>query len=275
MSGFSGCKVLLCEEDNCLFVRKISGNENYNERLRLQMEKQKSFKSAFVNAPSIIGSGYQNDLFYFDMEYLQGITLAEKLKTIRVCDIRKYVDIIGNFLVEHDAISTSQVAEDAFKIKIEQLSKELVGRGAVVNEAIELLKKHDWKKMPSSFCHGDLTLENIIIHSGNLYLIDFLDSFYDSWILDAATLLQDSKCLWAFRNYDKINNNTLVRMMVFSDLLLDCIRYKHPEIINDIYCALLLKLVRILPYCSDNRTEIFLKEKIEMIMKLIKKEEKL
>ena len=34
LGGHSGCKVLLCEEDdNGIFVRKISGDIDYNKRL--------------------------------------------------------------------------------------------------------------------------------------------------------------------------------------------------------------------------------------------------
>ncbi|SDB67333.1 phosphotransferase [Butyrivibrio sp. INlla16] len=274
MSGFSGCKVLLYDDENLLFVRKISGSIEYNNRLQLQMEKQKNFKSAFVGVPAIIDSGFDNGLFYFDMEFLQGITLAEKLKTMRVGDIHKYVEILGEFLFEQGG-NNSEMAVESFGRKIDQLSNDLKNKNETVCEALGLLKKHDWKMLPCGTCHGDLTLENIIIHDGNLYLIDFLDSFFDSWVLDVATMLQDARCLWSFRNNDKVNNNTLVRMMIFNDLLLDFIKNKQPDKMIDIYFALLLKLVRILPYCNDDKTELFLNEKIGMVMKMIEKEDQL
>ena len=46
LGGHSGCKVLLCEEDdNGIFVRKISGDIDYNKRLEIQAKKQSEFKS--------------------------------------------------------------------------------------------------------------------------------------------------------------------------------------------------------------------------------------
>ena len=41
LGGHSGCQILLCEtEENLVFVRKISSNIEYNQRLIKQAEKQ-------------------------------------------------------------------------------------------------------------------------------------------------------------------------------------------------------------------------------------------
>ena len=67
---------------------------------------------------------------------------------------------------------------------------------STIHEALDLLERHDWSNMTVSPCHGDLTLENIIVKDERLYLIDFLDSFFDSWFMDAGTLLQDVQVMW-------------------------------------------------------------------------------
>lgn len=43
LSGHSGCNLYLYQDNNIYFVRKDSGKENYNRRLKKQFIKQRSF----------------------------------------------------------------------------------------------------------------------------------------------------------------------------------------------------------------------------------------
>ena len=98
LGGHSGCQILLCEtEENLVFVRKISSNIEYNQRLIKQAEKQSLFNTPSIKTPKVLDRGYTKDgLFYFDMEYVQGITLAEYLKRIEVGKVRGLVEQIVN-----------------------------------------------------------------------------------------------------------------------------------------------------------------------------------
>lgn len=106
-----------------------------------------------------------------------------------------------------------------------------------------------------------------------MYLIDFLDSFYDSWILDIGTLLQDIQVLWSFRFQDNVSMNTLLRLIVFRDLLLEKVETKAAGYRIEIYYALLQKLVRIFPYTKDELTLQFLLEKTELVIKMLENQE--
>ena len=77
LGGHSGCMILLCERaNNEIFVRKISSDTNYNKRLRIQAEKQSAYSNPKIHTPKVFGTGYTDDgLYYFDMEYIQGITM--------------------------------------------------------------------------------------------------------------------------------------------------------------------------------------------------------
>ena len=44
LKGHSGCKLLLINDDKKSFVRKISKDVNYNDRIKLQCKKQEKFK---------------------------------------------------------------------------------------------------------------------------------------------------------------------------------------------------------------------------------------
>lgn len=279
LGGYSGCQVLLCEnEDDTAFVRKVSSSLEYNDRLKVQVKKQKEFKSDSVRTPMVIGDGYTKDgFYYFDMEYIQGITLAEKIKTIEIGKIRQILDkIIDGWKIADDRCFADEKINTVkiFHSKINDLSIKLHEReNLILENAIWMLGRHNWSRVTQSNCHGDLTLENIIIKDNQLYLIDFLDSFYDSWILDAGTLLQDALIMWSYRKEAKINNNTLVRLLTFKDILIDALEAWDERMSLEIYYVLLLKLVRIYPYTTDELTYAFLNKKISELMLLIRGKE--
>ena len=83
LKGFSGCDVTLHIDpsSNKKFVRKISSGVSYNKRLISQMNKQAHFKDNFLKTPKIYGSGMLGDKFYFDMEFISGVTFHNFIST--------------------------------------------------------------------------------------------------------------------------------------------------------------------------------------------------
>lgn len=278
LGGHSGCKILLMEEDDgFLFVRKISKDKEYNNRLKKQCEKQVSFKGGKIKAPIVYKSGLSKEgLFYFDMEYVQGMTLAEYVKSMEIGKVRGLVEVLVDNLIPKQkkeiSAEDSNIITDIFDNKISSLRHTLLShKNSIVEQSLDLLEVHDWTSLIPSQCHGDLTLENIIIKNDNLYFIDFLDSFYDSWLMDMGTLLQDVQVMWSYRNNTSIGMNTVLRLIVFRDLLLDEIRKIDSGYILEIYYALLQKMIRIYPYIKDRETYDFLNKKTAIVLKTINK----
>ncbi len=293
LGGHSGCQIYLMEEDNGnTFVRKISRDKGYNERLKVQSEKQSAFHGEPIKTPAVLRKGYtENGLFFFDMEYIQGITLAEYIKTMEIGKVRGLVESLVSSLIPQTEISYVPGAEEQTRNAINTESdtdvqsifnKKLSGlrqalsthNNPIINHALDLLGAHDWSRVTHSPCHGDMTLENIIVKNDKLYFIDFLDSFYDSWILDIGTLLQDVQVMWSYRFQEDVSMNTVLRLIVFRDLLVDEIKKVNPLYVVEIYYALLQKLIRIYPYTKDELTYRFLDEKTSLIIEDIMKLEK-
>lgn len=277
LGGHSGCQIYLMEEDDGrVFVRKISKDKAYNNRLRAQSEKQASFSGDPIKTPKVLNDGYtETGLYFFDMEYIQGVTLAEYIKTMEIGKIKGLVEILVNSLVPktQTILSAEQKKSivDIFSKKLSSLRKVLAGNNEVANKALDLLDTHDWSKLIPSQCHGDMTLENIIIKNDQLYFIDFLDSFYDSWFMDIGTLLQDIQVMWSYRFQDEVSMNTVLRLIVFRDLLLDEIKKLDSSYVIEIYYSLLQKLIRIYPYTKDELTYQFLNEKTAIVLNTIKR----
>lgn len=276
LGGHSGCQIFLIEEDDgSVYVRKISKDKEYNSRLKIQSEKQASFSGDPIKAPKVLSTGYTDEgLYYFDMEYIQGVTLAEYIKTMEIGKVKGLVEALVSSLVPQKQVEISKEQQEkvknVFDKKIADLHNKLYGNNKIVDQALCLLEKHDWSKLVPSQCHGDMTLENIIVKNDRLYFIDFLDSFYDSWFLDIGTLLQDVQVMWSYRFQNEVSMNTVLRLIVFRDLLLDEIRKLDATYTLEIYYSLLQKLVRIYPYTTDELTYNFLNEKTSIVLTNIK-----
>ena len=281
LGGHSGCQIYLIEDDDGkTFVRKISKDEDYNERLKAQSEKQASFKGEPVKAPVVLNQGYTEEgLYFFDMEYIQGITLAEYIKTMEIGKVKGLVEsLVSSIIPKRWIKSIPECKSDVLQIfakKLSGLRKTLsVHNNPVIDQSLTLLEAHDWSKLTYSQCHGDMTLENIIVKNDKLYFIDFLDSFYDSWFLDIGTLLQDVQVMWSYRFQENVSMNTVLRLIVFRDLLIDEIKTVNPAYVIEIYYSLLQKLIRIYPYTKDELTYHFLNEKTSLVIEKIMKLEK-
>lgn len=269
--GHSGCNLKISKYKKGAIVTKTSKNQEYNNRLKKQCKKQKMFNHDFFNAPLVFESGYdKNRLFKFSMEYINGLTLAEHFRNIEIGDID---DLAKSFFsIIPDNYSFDSNAKEIFISKLEDLKKKInIREDELLLDVFYKLKNYDWSYCIAGDCHGDMTLENVLFSDGNLYLIDFLDSFYNSWMVDMAKILQDVECKWSYR-FDKKNDKNLeIRLLIFKQLLIDKIlSLKDGEkILNTIFCILLVNLLRIIPYTDDLKTTKYLRNEISKIFKKI------
>lgn len=259
MNGNSGCKVLLCqkEESQQKYVRKISACKEYNDRLHTQMLKQLNFNSfnPEVKTPFIIKDGYIGECFYFDMEYIQGKLLSECINDLDHITISPYIQMTVNYLLSIQ--SKDLIFEDASqKIhnKLQKLSNVIDKK---YTKYLKLIENTDWSLTPVSKCHGDFTLENLIISNGNLYLIDFLDSFLESPLMDVAKLLFDLRYFWSKRR-SRTNSKSIIKNIHMENVITNSEVYAANK--KKINSLLILSILRILPYTRSQQTITYLEE---------------
>ncbi|MFI3291770.1 MAG: phosphotransferase [Opitutales bacterium] len=271
LSGHSGCGIKLYKQDDTFIVRKDAGDKAYNRRLKKQYFKQNSFSCLSIKTPKLLNSGYIDDVFYFDMDFVQARTLSSIFQTIKINDIDTYIRLLfENLDVKIPAYTEN--AKAIFQTKIEELDVQIKDKSPLVENAFSSLKSFDFSRITPSNCHGDLTLENILLSaSKEIYLIDFLDSFYDSWLIDVAKLLQDLELAWSYRYIEKDFNLNL-RLSTAKGVLLAKIMSLPCGIehLKSVYMLLLLNVVRIIPYAKDDVTKNFIEESIAKILTINK-----
>ncbi len=273
--GHSGCVVKKSFSSvlNKDVVIKKSSSIDYNSRLKKQMEKQIDFFKSGNKVPRVYSFGFDpNGLFYFEMEYISGTNMNDYLKTIDAVDIERFVDSIIEFIkpkyVQANAEEYDKI-HHIFMDKVESLKRKIPSSFLSdwrIKKSFLVLENYNWSDFCESRCHGDLTLENVIVKDGDVFFIDFLDSFYNCWIIDAAKILQDVYCLWFFREDDVLSANILVKMGIFYSLFINKISSINKLLVKDIFAVLLLNIMRILQYNNNKRTELFLLEQIEKVL---------
>ena len=254
LKGHSGCLVSLHFDKQAgkKFVRKTSSGQAYNPRLQKQLEKQLSFKDATIKTPRIIDQGFNGGLFYFDMEFIKGQTLSEICLRRDIESFAGNFDTVKKYLLEEEttATITSDYSSEVYA-KLKSISKNL--KNNKYDRYLSQLEGLSWSGPASSSCHGDLTLENIILSGNDVYFIDFLDSFVECRLIDFSKVLQDLIYFWSWRKYERkpiVKNIRLLNEMRDNRL--------YAENRQVIQALMMLNMLRILPYTEDSETISYL-----------------
>jgi len=256
LKGYSGCEIILVRnENNTNFVRKVSKDIAYNKRLIAQHIKQKNFRSDTIKSPLVLNNGHINGKYFFDMEYILSSNLCDIIDKKSKRDIEYYISTISENILNLKQKSTTSCDELNIYNKINGLTQ------FCNSHTIRYLKSIDWSSVPKSTCHGDLTLENILIQDNNIYYIDFLDSFIDSWMIDVSKIFQDTRHLWSFR-YSLKDTTLIDKLKIVEHAIVKNIYLSKNElsVINGLTC---LNLCRIKPYIKDKDTERYISNEIK------------
>jgi RIO-like serine/threonine protein kinase len=118
------------------------------------------------------------------------------------------------------------------------------------------------KKLPSSgkvgLVHGDFTLENILFYNNKFYFIDANPTDINAIEFDVNKIRQDLECLWFVRN-----ESDIITYKIVCDKINFHLKNKW-EFMNNNY-ILILMLLRILPYCTEDTTQNFLIKEINKL----------
>ncbi len=259
--GLSGCKIELLSKD---IIRKHSNGLNYNQRLQTQSIKQANFNNlAFSNISSPKVLFYNSeDLNYFDMEYCTGENVFQYFEYCSVLETQNIKNILFqyfDYLVENSFEYDNDYFKESVISKLSSLNSASEYKD-IINLIIERYDDLNINNVKGSFCHGDLTFGNMLFTENQIYFIDFLDSFIDSYLIDFAKIKQDLFYHWIAN----LNDNKSLRILQIFSYYWYNISDRYHDIINSQAFDLIdfINLIRIEPYANE-KNRLLLRNCIE------------
>ena len=263
VAGASGCRVEVVVYNHRPVVRKSTTSTDYAQRLRKQMEKQASFNLTIggIQIPKIID--YDN--MSFTMEYLHMLNCVDFFEIATPQDIRARVEIVIQFIkVQLRAAIPTAVKDDLFLTKLNTIQRAVspqVWQEYYSDHADKIRTTMPVTMVvPLGKCHGDLTFSNIMFSNDEIAigLIDFLDSFLESPIVDIVKLRQDTKFNWTSRRYNETHDIT--KIFIVMSWLDKIIEATFGDIISNSFFHIIEKMnyIRIAPYVQSYADHSFL-----------------
>lgn len=283
VKGHSGCSIDIVREDNDLFIYKSSHDKKYLTRLVSQAEKQQKASMEeyqHVRIPQIFNVEQDAEHVSVKMEYVYSRNFIEYFETAGFEQIKYFIDALILF-VEREikgsviqkvptAVTMKKYLDVEQKINSNPLLKDDIDIKDILQKAkgqIDALCTQPSLNIPVGICHGDLTFSNILFNGNNYYLIDFLDSFIESPLMDIVKIRQDSYHLWSqlmyVKPYDKLRLKIICEKI---DKEIDKYFSKYEWYLNYYKDYQLLNLLRILQYVKESKVVDYLKVEIYRIL---------
>lgn len=277
IQGHSGCDISIVTEDNELHIHKSTHDPGYVPRLVNQANKQIAAAQTeyqHIRVPKIFEVEQSSTDATIKMEYIYSKNFVEYFENAGFEQIKYLIGAIKYFIdLEINAstmqtvpsnILTDKMADVARKVEKNAHLKDDAEAQELVRRSSEVMNVVGDMVMPVGTCHGDLTFSNILFNGNNYYLIDFLDSFIESPLLDIVKIRQDTAYLWSTLMYHKPFDK--VRLSIVSekiDKAIDEYFTAKYDWYRTYYMPLqLMNFLRILQYGKDDKVIAYLKRVI-------------
>ena len=228
IQGHSGCDIVIVHEDNDLFIHKSTHNPGYVPRLVNQANKQiaaSKIEYQNIRVPKVFDVEKSDSSATIKMEYIYSRNYIEHFEQAGFEQIKYLIGAIKYFIdleinnsqmqIVPSHILTDKMADVARKVEKNNHLKDDAEAQDLVRQSSEVMGRVGDMVMPVGMCHGDLTFSNILFNGNNYYLIDFLDSFIESPLLDIVKIRQDTAYLWSTLMYNKPFDK--VRLSIISE----------------------------------------------------------
>jgi aminoglycoside phosphotransferase len=276
LPGLSGAEVLLvARDDRHWFIRKAARDPAAGARLHRQAAKQRQFAAQMaepVRTPQILDEGEVDGRYYFDMEFIRGTDGASFLRRATYAQVADFSRRLCEYL---EAAATKPPLRESQATPFDALYTKICdaqsASGCLSNDtlsklflAVQKLRRLDGTK--PTFCHGDLTLENMVVDErGTIWVLDLLDSPFEHYWQDIAKLHQDLTGGWYLTRHPAISKCVLdfvSRQVLNTAQRLD-------SAYADVHALLVASsFVRIIPYAQSPESLQFIRERVDHFAEL-------
>lgn len=279
VKGHSGCQIDIVRENDDLFVYKSTTDPKYFYRLQLQAQKQQDAATVelqHIRIPQIVNVHSDERSVVVKMEYVYSknfVGYFEYAGFEQIAYFTKALKLFLDYEIKHSSLQT--VKADILKLKFADVSEKTKSNKVLKDdtEVLDILRESEKifanvtdMELPVGKCHGDLTFSNILFNGNNYYLIDFLDSFIESPLLDIVKIRQDSAYQWSqlmfTGEYDRL------RLKIVADKIdSDIVKYASQFEWYQYYTVLqLMNFLRVLQYAHEKRVIDYLKRIIKQLL---------
>jgi hypothetical protein len=282
IAGRSGCHVEIVKGNVGLYVKKKSSGLAYNERLRKQAEKQRSFTQRFpeirwFKCPIVLNEGIeQGGLYSFSMEYAGGNKATDFLADADTGSVRSLSQKFAHYFRSLELVGKlSPSPFEAIRTKNESLLASIHASSICSTALSHKLENYLHSAIPDApimlgWCHGDFTLSNMLFGIWHIELIDFLDSFIESPLIDLIKLRQDTRFYWTLQLDEQMAQHQTLKVKI-------ALQYLDRQLAQRVaatphYNAWhnyleVYNLARILPYVKEQKEVEFLETNLRMLLK--------
>jgi len=272
IQGNSGCRVLIKRLHGRLIVEKSAIDVRYSERLKQQIQKQKCSRAEnalpFIRIPEVLHEDENSSHYRAEMEYVYFHNSLTFFGSASMPAIDAVASMVFAYIDAEIASSVStQVPAQLLLEKLQSIRANLLTRPFYRRYEPLLdwlggeLSSTPYIELPVGRCHGDLTFSNIMIASdaSSLALIDFLDSFLDSPIIDLAKLRQDMLFQWTLLMAEGVEDRVrFSQIMGYLDRQVRSRYCAYDWYNRNINTVLALNMLRISPYARSPAIHDFL-----------------
>lgn len=279
VKGHSGCQIDVVREDGKLYIYKSTFDKGYLDRLCLQGKKQQEaakIRLQHIRVPQIYEIHRGDESVSIKMEYVYSKNFVGYFEYAGFEQISYFINALCLFL-EYEVVNSSMqvVSADILRqkfadVKTKTINNEVLKADVEVLDILErssvYFDKAEDMILPVGKCHGDLTFSNILFNGNNYYLIDFLDSFVESPLLDIVKIRQDSAYLWSQLMFT--GNCDLIRLKIVADKIdKEIVQFASQyEWFRHYKLFQLMNFLRILQYAKEPKVIDYLKNVLNQLL---------
>lgn len=281
VKGHSGCSIDIVTEGISLYIVKSTVDKTYIDRLCKQALKQQEAslaKMQHIRVPHIFEIKKTKALASMKMEYVYSKNFIDYFESYGFEQVDYFIKAIRIFLdyeISHSGLQS--VSSLIVKKKFEDVKRRIMSNVNIEKngEIDDILRRSeeifssmkDSMEIPIGICHGDLTFSNILFNGNNYYLIDFLDSFIESPLMDMVKLKQDSEYKWSLLMYT--GNYDSVRFRITCETIdaeLESYFSQFKWYSSYYHYFQLMNFLRILQYAKEDKVIFYLKNCIKKLL---------